>query len=54
MRRRVEMIGEEDKTAEERKKVVDFDEMERRLSGMKMMFQPRNNPWQSSWKTSIT
>jgi len=28
--------GEEDKTAEEREKVVDFDEMERRLSGMKM------------------
>ena len=28
--------GDEDKTAEERKNVVDFDEMERRLSGMKM------------------
>ena len=26
----------DDKTAEEMKKVVDFDEMERRLSGMKM------------------
>lgn len=28
--------GKEDKTIEEGRKLVDFDEMERRLSGMKM------------------